>query len=73
MALQAPLSMGFSRQEYWSGLPCPRPGIFPDSWIEPGSLALQADSTAQLPDSLVVPQKVKNRLRDCLMAGPGGC
>ena len=29
-SLQAPLSMGFSRQEYWSGLPCPRPGDLPD-------------------------------------------
>ena len=32
---QAPLSMGFSRQEYWSGLPCPLPGELPDSGIEP--------------------------------------
>ena len=36
--LQAPLSMGFSRQEYWSGLPCPPPGDHPDSGIEPRSL-----------------------------------
>ena len=41
---QAPLSMGFSRQEYWSGLPCPPPGDLPDPGIEPRSLALQADS-----------------------------
>ena len=34
-ALQAPLSMGFSRQEYWSGLPCPPPGDLPDPGIEP--------------------------------------
>ena len=32
---QAPLSMGFSRQEYWSGLPCPSPGGLPDPGIEP--------------------------------------
>ena len=32
---QAPLSLGFSRQEYWSGLPCMPPGDLPDSWIEP--------------------------------------
>ena len=38
------LSMGFSRQEYWSGLPCPPPGDIPDSGIEPGSPTLQADS-----------------------------
>ena len=37
----APLSMGFSRQDYWSGLPCPSPGDQPDPGIEPGSLALQ--------------------------------
>ena len=37
-AHQAPLSMGFSRQEYWSGLPCPPPGDLPDSGIEPRSL-----------------------------------
>ena len=37
-ARQAPLSMGFSRQEYWSGLPCPPPGDLPDSGIEPTSL-----------------------------------
>ena len=43
-AHQAPLSVGFSRQEYWSGLPCPSPGGFPDPRVEPGSLALQADS-----------------------------
>ena len=34
----APLSMGFSRQEYWSGLPCPPPGNLPDPGIEPTSL-----------------------------------
>ena len=37
-ACQAPLSMGFSRQEYWSGLPCPPPGDIPDPVIEPTSL-----------------------------------
>ena len=39
---QAPLSMGFSREEYWGGLPFPSPGDLPDSGIEPGSPALQA-------------------------------
>ncbi|CAI9169360.1 unnamed protein product [Rangifer tarandus platyrhynchus] len=37
VAHQAPLSMGFSRQEYWSGLPFPSPGDLPDPGIEPGS------------------------------------
>ena len=40
----APLSLGVSRQEYWSGLPCPSPGHLPDSGIEPTSPAMQADS-----------------------------
>ena len=44
VAHQAPLSMGFSRQEYWSGLPFPSPGDLPDPGIEPRSPALQADS-----------------------------
>ena len=42
--------MGFSRQEYWSGLPFPSPGELPNPGIEPGSPALQADAlTAELP------------------------
>ena len=43
VAHQAPLSMGFSRQEYWSGLPFPSSGDLPDPGIEPTSPALQAD------------------------------
>ena len=45
VAFQTPLSMGFSRQVYWSGLPFPSPGDFPNAGIEPGSPALQADSS----------------------------
>ena len=44
VAGQAPLSMGFPRQEYWSGLPFPSPEDLPDPRIKPGSPALQADS-----------------------------
>ena len=44
VAPQAPLSMGFSRQEYWSGLPCPPPRYLPSPGIEPRSHTLQADS-----------------------------
>ena len=44
VAHQAPLSMGFSRQECWSGLPFLSPGDLPDPGIEPGSPALQTDS-----------------------------
>ena len=50
VAYQAPPSMGFSRQEYWSGLPFPSPGDLPNPGIEPGSPTLQADAlTAELP------------------------
>ena len=42
IAHQAPPSMEFSRQEYWSGLPFPSPGDLPDPRIEPGSPAVQA-------------------------------
>ena len=38
---QAPLSMGFPRQKYWGGLPCPPPGDLPDPGIKPGSPALR--------------------------------
>ena len=43
-ARQAPLSMGFPKQEYWSGLPFSPPGDLPDPGIEPRSPALQEDS-----------------------------
>ena len=50
VAHQAPPSMGFSRQEYWSGLPFPSPGDLPDLGIEPRSHTLQADAlTSELP------------------------
>ena len=45
VAHQAPLSMGLSRQEYWSGLPFPSPGDLPDPGMEPRSPALQVDSS----------------------------
>ena len=44
VACQAPLSIGFPRQEYWSGLTFPSPGDLPGPGIEPGSPALQAGS-----------------------------
>ena len=55
IAHQAPLSKGFSRQEYWSGLLCPPPGDLPHPGIKPRSPALQGDSL--LPDP---PGKTKN-------------
>ena len=44
VAFQVPPSMGFSRQEYWSGVPFPSPGDLPNPGIEPRSPALQADA-----------------------------
>ena len=58
-ALQAPPSMGFSRQEYWSELSVPSPGDLPDPGIEPGSPALQADSS--LSQTLGKPKYVKSK------------
>ena len=55
VAHQAPPSMEFSRQEYWSGLPFPSPGDLPDPGIEPRSRALQADALPSEP-----PGKVEN-------------
>ena len=53
---QAPLSMEFSRQEYWSGLPFPSPGDLPDPGIEPGSPTLQADTLLSEPPEIVIRQ-----------------
>ena len=44
--------MGFSRQEYWNGLPFPSPGDFPDPEIKPGSPALEADALTSEPPML---------------------
>ena len=49
VAYQAPPSMGFSRQESWTGLPFPSPGDLPNPRIEPGSPALQTDALASEP------------------------
>ena len=49
IAYQAPLSMGFFRQEYWSGLPFPSPGDLPDPEIKPRSPTLQADALPSEP------------------------
>ena len=49
VAYQAPPFMGFSRQEYWSGLPLPSPGDFPDPGIEPRSPALRVDALPSEP------------------------
>ena len=49
VACEAPLSLEFSRQEYWDGLPFPSPGDLPDPGVETGSPALQADSLPSEP------------------------
>ena len=49
VAHQAPLSMGFSRQQSWSSLPCPPPGDLPNPGIKPQSPALQVDSLLSEP------------------------
>ena len=49
VAYQASPSMGFSRQEYWSGLPFPSPGDLPDPGIEPKSPTLEADALTSEP------------------------
>ena len=53
IAYQAPWSMGFSRQEYWSGLPFPSLGDLHNSGIEPGSPALQTDALLSEPNTLL--------------------
>ena len=69
-ACQAPLSMGFSRQEYQSGLPFPAPGDLPDPGIDPSSPAspaLQADSSLLRPDA-----RKWNRALGCELAQRDG-
>ena len=56
VAHQAPLSIGFSRQEYWNGMPFPTPGHLPNPAIKPGSPVLQADSLPSGP-----PGKLKDK------------
>jgi len=60
---QAPLSMGFSRQEYWSGLPCTPPGVLPNQGIEPSALMCPA-SAGSLP--LAPPGKPTSEKRDVI-------
>ena len=57
VAHQAPHSMEFSRQEYWSGLPFPSPGDLPNPGIEPGSPTLQADTLPSEPPGKPLSQK----------------
>ena len=64
VAYQAPPSMGFSRQECWSGLPFPSPGDLPDPGVEPRSPALQADALPFEP-----PGNINRSIWPCLRNG----
>ena len=59
VARQAPPSMGFSRQEYWSGVPLPSPGDLPNPEIEPGSPAFQEDTLTYEPPGKPRPANLK--------------
>ena len=63
VAYQAPPSMGFSRQEYWSGLPFPSPGYLPNPGIEPGSPAFQADALTSEPPGKPTPSRTNTPKR----------
>ena len=67
LACQAPLSVGFSRQENWSGFPCPPPGDLPDPGMEPASLMSPALAGGSLP--LALPGKPGVPLRN--LSDPG--
>ena len=62
VAYQASPAMGFSRQEYWSGLPFPSPGDLPDLGIEPGSPALEAGTLTSEPPGKPTLAKVLSNL-----------
>ena len=67
VACQAPLSMGFPRQEYWTGLPFPSPGDLPDPGIKSASPAWQVDSLQPEPQGK--PHELNN---SCYADFPGG-
>ena len=64
VAYQAPPSMGFSRQERWSGLPFPSPGDAPDLEIEPRSPALQADALPSEPPAKPMEVKIRTKINE---------
>ena len=64
--------MGFSRQEYWSGLPFPSPGDLHDPVIEPRSLALQADSLPSEPPGTPLDELYNHEIKnECLNVTKG--
>ena len=71
VAYQAPPSIGYSRQEYWRGLPFPFPGNLLDPGIEPGSPAFQADALTSEPPGK--PRQNKAPRKDAHVQIPGAC
>ena len=65
VAYQAPPSMGFSRQEFWSGLPFPSPGDLPNPGIEPRSPALQADALLSEPPGKLMVESWTIKKAEC--------
>ena len=63
LAHEAPLSIEFSRQEYWNGLSCPSPRDLPDTRIEPGSATSQADSLPSEPPGKPPPPKMRKYMK----------
>ena len=64
VAHQAPPSMGFSRQGYWSGLPFPSPGDLADPGIEPRSSTLQADALTSAPPGILKYKNPSTNIKD---------
>ena len=69
VALQAPLSMEFSRQEYWSGLLFPSPGDLPDPGIDPRPPTLQADSLPSEPPGKPIKKEGGDKNRGRVLRG----
>ena len=68
-SLQAPLSMGFSRQEYWNGLQCPPPGDLPDPGIEPMSFTSPVLASGFLTTSTTWEALIKEQLGPSHVSG----
>ena len=73
VAYQAPPSMGFSRQGYWSGLPFPSPGDLPNPGIEPWSPAFQADTLTSEPPGKAVKANLVGMLQRQLSGKESAC
>ena len=71
VARQVPPSMGYSRQEYWSGLPFPSPGDIPNPGIEPGSPTMRAESLpSEPPEKPKVTTTTKKKVSSMLKVTP---